>query len=347
MALDATTAFGASPRWELYRVLSEPVRLRLLALSAEEELGIGELADLLGESQPNVSRHTAPLKAVGLVSVRREGTRAFVRLADAALADPVVADALENGLARIADIVRERDASGREFFAQPADGTLDADEGEARLAYVAALSALLPSRALAVDAGTGDGALLDVLAPAFDRVVAIDRSPARLALAEKRVAARGYRNVSLVAGELDDKNVTSRFAGKADVVFAARILHHAPKPREMMQKLARLCRAPEGGLGGALLVLDYAAHDDESMRAQADVWLGFEGQELLGFAKAAGLVGAKITPIGAPFRGRGKDSHLPWQILVARRGEPLANKLGEELREATPRRKPSKSIKKD
>ncbi|MGH7268829.1 MAG: ArsR family transcriptional regulator, partial [Polyangiaceae bacterium] len=51
-----------SPRWELYRVLSEPIRLRLLALAAEEELGIGELADLLNESQPNVSRHAAALR---------------------------------------------------------------------------------------------------------------------------------------------------------------------------------------------------------------------------------------------------------------------------------------------
>ena len=48
-------------------MLSEPVRLRLLALAAEEELAIGELADLLGESQPNVSRHLAPLRQVGLV----------------------------------------------------------------------------------------------------------------------------------------------------------------------------------------------------------------------------------------------------------------------------------------
>ncbi len=351
MAFDATTAFGTSPRWELYRVLSEPVRLRLLALAAEEELGIGELAELLGESQPNVSRHTTPLKTVGLVSVRREGTRAFVRLTDAALSDPVVVDALESGralvradgsLARIAEIVRERDASGREFFARPGnvDGTTDLEQS--MLAYVATLSTLLPSRALAVDAGTGDGALLDVLAPAFERVVAIDRSPARLAVAEKRVATRGYRNVELVSGELDDKNVTSRLAGKADVVFAARILHHAPKPVEMVEKLARFCRAPspEAGVGGALLVLDYASHDDESMRAEADVWLGFEPQELLGFAKAAGLVGAKVTPVGAPFRGRGKDAHLPWQILVARAGDGPTTRL-------SPGRKPSKLSKKD
>ena len=57
---------GASlARWELYRLLSEPVRLRVLALAAEEELAIGELAELLGESQPNVSRHAAPLRQAG------------------------------------------------------------------------------------------------------------------------------------------------------------------------------------------------------------------------------------------------------------------------------------------
>ena len=54
-------AVGSTSRWELYRVLAEPVRLRLLALAAEEELAIGELAGLLSESQPNVSRHVAPL----------------------------------------------------------------------------------------------------------------------------------------------------------------------------------------------------------------------------------------------------------------------------------------------
>src|SRR5579859_2354285 len=91
--LDASVA----PRWELYRVLSEPVRLRLLALAAEEELAIGELAELLGESQPNVSRHVAPLKQAGLVAVRKQGTRALVRVDATAVEDPVVRDALASG----------------------------------------------------------------------------------------------------------------------------------------------------------------------------------------------------------------------------------------------------------
>jgi len=64
------TAAASTTRWELYRVLAEPVRLKLLALAAEEELAIGELAELLNESQPNVSRHVAPLKAAGLLLSR-------------------------------------------------------------------------------------------------------------------------------------------------------------------------------------------------------------------------------------------------------------------------------------
>lgn len=62
------------------RAPSEPARLRLLALAAEEELGIGELAELLGESQPNVSPARRHAEGLGLLAVRREGTRAFVRV---------------------------------------------------------------------------------------------------------------------------------------------------------------------------------------------------------------------------------------------------------------------------
>src|ERR1700712_2891435 len=114
----ATSSSGATTRWELYRVLAEPVRLKLLALAAEEELAIGELAELLGESQPNVSRHVAPLKTAGLLLSRKQGTRALVRMAEAAAADAVVADALASGralceadgsLAKVADVIRERD----------------------------------------------------------------------------------------------------------------------------------------------------------------------------------------------------------------------------------------------
>jgi ArsR family transcriptional regulator len=79
-----------------------------------------------------------------------------------------------------------------------------------------------------------------------------------------------------------------------------------------MEKLADLCR-----VGGAVVVLDYAAHEDESMRDQADLWLGFEPAELSRFARGAGLSKAEITRIPDGMSGRGPDAHLAWQVMAA------------------------------
>lgn len=337
-------ALATPSRWELYRVLAEPVRLRLLALAAEEELAIGELAALLGESQPNVSRHLTPLRQAGLVMVRRQGTRALVRIAEAASADPVVADALASGralcqadgsLGRVRDILRERDQVAREFFAQSAGGAESAEALTAGLgamtAYVAALARLLPDRRLAVDAGTGDGSLLDVLAPAFEHVVAVDRSAAQLARAKERVARRAFTNVTLLKAELGSGELRDHVGEGADVVFASRLLHHAPRPVDLVKQLALLARRPRPAAdssahaktGGAVVIVDYARHDDESMRSEADLWLGFEPAELARFAREAGLSKPDVIQLPTAWTrdpgGHGKDAHLPWQVMVSRR----------------------------
>jgi ArsR family transcriptional regulator len=106
--------------------------------------------------------------------------------------------------------------------------------------------------------------------------------------------------------------VVKAAGGGADAVFAVRVLHHAPRPAAVMEKLADLCR-----VGGAVVVLDYAAHEDESMRDQADLWLGFEPAELSRFARGAGLSKAEITRIPDGMSGRGPDAHLAWQIMAA------------------------------
>jgi DNA-binding transcriptional ArsR family regulator len=321
---------SSSQRWELYRVLSEPMRLRLLALAADDELSIGELAELLREGQPNVSRHAAALRQAGLLRDRREGTRTLVRVAAEATRDAVVADALASGralcesdgsLARVAHVLRAREAAAHEFFARPGKARVDAAPAEIG-AYLAAVGPLLEHRALAVDAGTGDGRLLEVLAPLYERVVAVDRSAAQLARAKERAAGRGFQNVSFIQAELDARELLHMVGlsadaavprGGADAVFASRVLHHAPQPGRVVAQLASLC-AP----GGALVVLDYARHDDESMREQADAWLGFEPAELRRFARAARLEDVRVIKIPASLCGDGPDKHLPWQALVAR-----------------------------
>ncbi|MGE0790296.1 MAG: ArsR/SmtB family transcription factor [Sandaracinaceae bacterium] len=312
-------------RWELYRLLGEPQRLRLLALTAAEELAIGELAELLAESQPNVSRHAKALRSAGLLRMRKQGRWAFLTLTDGVASDPVVGDAIEAGralcesdgsLARIPAVVAAREAAAREFF-----GRADAEESEPDLpdalpAYLGALAPLVDPRRLAIDVGTGDGALLDVLAPVFERVIAVDRAEPQLARARRRVAARGYSHVELRAAELGDPELAAsvRALGGADAVFASRLLHHAPKPKDALTSLASLARP-----GGAIIVLDYASHDDERMREQqADLWLGFTEAELDELALGAGLVDPHVTRIPSARCGEGPDGHLDWTVLAAR-----------------------------
>ena len=324
----ATQSAGA--RWQLYRLLGEPIRLRLLALASAEELAIGELAELLGESQPNVSRHVGPMRKAGLLAERKQGTRLFVFLTDGARRDAVVADALVAGLAlaeadgslsRIAAVLGAREAATRELFGRPRELAPLGQLPPELPAYLTALAPLIAQRALAVDAGTGDGNLLDVLAPVFERVVAVDREEAQLSRARERVALRGYGNVDLVCGALDDAKVRAAVkrragdAGGADVVFASRVLHHAPKPAAAMKALAQLVRP-----GGHVVVIDYATHEDERLRAeQADVWLGFSAEELRRLAHTAGLGAPAVSAIPLTRNGTGPDKHLSWQVLIARR----------------------------
>ncbi|HKY38832.1 MAG TPA: methyltransferase domain-containing protein [Polyangiaceae bacterium] len=310
-------------RWQLYRLLSDPFRLRLLALAAVEELALGELAELLGESQPNVSRHAAPLRQAGLLAERRQGTRTLVRLPAAATTDAVVRDAVAAGrelceadgsLSRVPTIVRGRDEKTREFFAK-ARSSEQLGLAPELPAYLSAFAALLPCRALAVDAGTGDGVLLDLLAPVFERVIGVDRSAAQLERAALRVKQRGYGNVELIEAELSDSRLVGKVGNGADVVVAARVLHHAPLPRVALSELAALLR-----LGGKLLVIDYARHSDEQLAgAQADVWMGFEADELLTLSREAGLSEPQVFPIQQSLTAAAMDGHVGWQLLVATR----------------------------
>jgi ArsR family transcriptional regulator len=326
---------GSSPadnRLELYRFLSDPSRLRLIAATQAEELSIGELADLLGESQPTVSRQVAPLRRLGLLDERRQGTRVLVRLRASAVADPVVADAVGSGralcapdrvLERVVEVVRRRDAHAREFFAQGGCRGDDASFPSEVPAYVRMLSLVGGPRGLAVDVGTGDGRLLEVLAPAFDRVVAVDREPARVERAAERLKRRGYDNVELVHGDVADEAFVADLASRvsADAVFASRVLHHAPRPADAVRQMTRLV-----GEHGALVILDYVTHQDERMRAeQADPWLGFGADELAGFAREAGLAWTRVADVPASMRGAGPDAHLAWQVCVARRERASAD----------------------
>jgi ArsR family transcriptional regulator len=353
MELNPIESAAPRARWELYRLLAEPSRLRLMALAGEEELAVGELAELLGEVQPTVSRHVAALRQAGVLAVRRQGTWTLVRLVSTVHDDAVLSDALRTGrvlvekdgsLGRVAEVLRARESGTREFFARPGRNGAQPGPPSELAAYLAAFASLVNARGLAVDAGTGDGRLLEVLAPVYERVVAVDRSGAQLAIAAERVALRGFDNVDLVEDELDGatvlRKVRQRSPQGADAVFAARVLHHAPRPCDALRKIAALARS-----GGALVVIDYVRHEDEALRSQqADLWLGFEPAELRRLALEAGATEVKVTKIPGTWCGNGADRHVPWQVLTARMGRGT-DARDDETKATTTRSAPSTRTK--
>jgi ArsR family transcriptional regulator len=283
-----------STRAELFRLLGDEDRLRLLALCAAEELTVGELATLLGESQPQVTRKSQALREAGLVAARRDGTRTLLKTEKTA--DPVVLAALEAGralclrdgsLAQIPTLIAQREEASRQFFSrEPAGEAAPAEAAPAWAPFLPLLAPLVPARRLAVDVGAGEGTLLPLLSPIFERVIAIDRSAARLARCAARVAALGLPNVRLREGTVDDASLVQEIerSGGADLVVLARVLCYAARPQDLVAGAARLVRS-----GAHLALVDHVPHEEEGLREQGHVWLGFEPARLRGFLEAEGL----------------------------------------------------------
>ena len=306
--------------------------MRLLALCAEDELTVGELATLLGESQPQISKKSQPLREAGLLSARRDGSRTLLKttvpdgdgLVEVAVLEGRALCARDGSLARIARIVAQREELSRRYFDElrgdEPRGDLAADRGATGagvaaaelLAWLPILRPLLPGRALAVDLGTGEGTLLPLLSPLYDRVVAVDRSPARLARCAARIATWGLPNVRLREGDVEDAGLAEDIAqrGGADLVVMARVLHHAARPQDAIIAATRLLRA-----GGHLALVDYLPHDDEAMREQGDVWLGFEPAKLRGWLDATLLEPITV----APFVTTAHAHSLPLQLAIGKK----------------------------
>jgi ArsR family transcriptional regulator len=287
-------------RADLFRLLGDEDRLRLLALCAEEELTVGELAQLLDESQPQITKKSQPLREIGLLAARRDGTRTLLKadvqpdpVIDAALAEGRTLCSKDGSLARIARVVAQREELSRRLFDAPRELEPTPAIDASLMAWTPLLAPLVPGRALAVDVGTGEGALLPLLSALYERVIAVDRSPARLARCAARIAEWGLPNVRLREGSVDDAAVAEEVLERAgaDLVVMARMLVHASRPQDAIASATRLVRA-----GGHLAIVDYLPHDDESLREQGHVWLGFEPSKLRTWLHVAKLEPIALTP---------------------------------------------------
>ena len=133
-----------------------------------------------------------------------------------------------------------------------------------------------------LDLGTGTGRMLELLGPLAARAVGIDQSPHMLSVARARIERAGLRNVQLRQGDIYAMPVEPDFH---DLVIMHQVLHYLDDPLRAIREAARALRP-----GGRLLIVDFAPHEEETLRAaHAHRRLGFAAGEVAGFMGAAGL----------------------------------------------------------
>ena len=286
----------------IFRALADPTRLRIVLLVRQIELAVGELAAVLRQSQPRVSRHLKILADAGLLHRAKEGAWVFVRMGDAARVGPVLSllDALGESaaadLARLADVRAERAAAAEAYFAAHAadwDGirSLHAADCDVEAAIVALLRDRPVGRLL--DIGTGTGRMIELLGPAAASAIGVDRSPEMLRLARGKIEAAGLARAEVRHA---DMYALPRSDGSADTVVLHQVLHYADAPARVIAEAARVL-----GDDGRLLVVDFAPHDREELRARhAHVRLGFDDVQIGGWLRAAGLEIARSVHVATP-----------------------------------------------
>ncbi|MEA3011985.1 MAG: hypothetical protein QOD42_530 [Sphingomonadales bacterium] len=292
---------------KIFAGLADPTRLRILMLLRAMELSVGELAQVLGQSQPRVSRHVRILIDAGLAERRKEGSWVFLSLGARPRTEPLLqlldrwteidgadpwtaADA-----ARLTAVRADRAAAATRYFASHARDwdalrSLHVAESEVEAAIARALgleSAGGAAIGRLVDIGTGTGRMIELFAGAADQALGIDRSPEMLRLARAKLAEAGLDAVELRQGDMYSLPLK---AESADTVIIHQVLHYAQNPAAAVAEAARLLSP-----GGRLLVVDFAPHEREELRSMgAHVRLGFADEAMVRHMAAAGLSGRVV-----------------------------------------------------
>ncbi len=311
------------------RAVAEPTRLRLLVLCARGELTVSELTQILGQSQPRVSRHLKLLCEAGLLDRFREGSWVFYRSSQSSPASALarhLVEACGDGdptialdLQRLAAIKQQRAELASAYFRENAPRwhrirSLYVDEREVEAALIEIIAAADPRDLL--DIGTGTGRMLEILAPQVEQALGIDQSREMLSVARVNLERAGLANGRV---RRDDMYQLALPDGSFDAVVIHQVLHYADRPAAAIAEAARVLRPH-----GVLVIVDFAPHALEYLREEhAHRRLGFGDSEIAEWCRAAGLHPA------------------PPRLLP---GDPLTVAIWSARRSASARPQPSRDI---
>ncbi|KQN91329.1 ArsR family transcriptional regulator [Sphingomonas sp. Leaf67] len=289
---------------DILRAASDATRLRVLTLLRSMELSVGELAQVLDQSQPRVSRHVKILCDAGLAVRRKEGSWVFVALGTPAVVDPLLAAldawtpaddaATADDRARLAAVRADRTAAAASWFEAHA-GEWDAirslhiAEEQVEAAMIAALGSA--PIALLVDIGTGTGRMLELFGPQAAQAIGIDRSSEMLRLARAKLTERGIDQAELRQADIYALPLDTAVA---DAAVLHHVLHFVQHPGAAIEEAARVLQP-----GGRLLICDFAPHEREELRQRdAHARLGFSDEQMLGWFASAGLAPVSTRTLG-------------------------------------------------
>ena len=274
------------------RVLSDETRLRILALLAQVELSVGEIARCLATGQSRVSNHLKLLRDAGLIAERHEGSYTFCRqqtpqgvLGELWQALAPSLDSLgdrEADQARLAVVLADRSDS-RAFFDRIAgDWDVIGSDFQLGTGRLEALTSLVPAELEVADVGCGTGYMASALAGRVRKVVCVDSSPAMLERARENLAgspaAMEFRLGAIEDLPLEDAEV--------DAACAHMVLHHLVETRRGLAELTRIVKP-----GGQVVCVELLPHTEAWMHeAMADTRLGIDPGSLHEECRAAGLV---------------------------------------------------------
>ena len=281
------------------RALSDPTRLRIIALLEREELSVNELQEITRMGQSRISTHLGLLQEAGLLQSRREGKRSFYKLQ--AEADDTTLEFIQlaiRGAKELAEhkadqinlrrILALRHEQAQVYFNQVA-GRFDRSYGPGRSwqAFGHLLLRILPPVVVA-DLGSGEGLLSELLARRAKKVIAVDNSEKMVAFGANKAKKNSLKNLEFRLGDLENPPIEPQ---SVDLVILSQALHHAEDPALALQSAYKILRP-----GGQLWLLDLMKHKfDRAHELYGDRWLGFAESDLHHWLEAAGFKKIEIS----------------------------------------------------
>jgi ubiquinone/menaquinone biosynthesis C-methylase UbiE/DNA-binding transcriptional ArsR family regulator len=283
------------------RALSDPTRLRIVALLEKNELSVNELQEITDMGQSRISTHLGLLQDAGLVQSRREGKRTFYRLNQNAdttareFIDVAVRGAREMpeqpaDQVNLKRILARRNDQQQLYFNQIA-GRFDRSYGPGRSwqAFGQMLLRVLPPLVVA-DLGAGEGLLSELLARRCKKVIAVDNSEKIVAFGAAKAKKNGLKNLEFRLGDLQAPPIEPH---SVDLVVLSQALHHAQEPDKAIAACYRMLRPK-----GQIMILDLLRHNFEKARElYGDLWLGFPESDLHRWLEAAGFKGIEVSVV--------------------------------------------------